>query len=126
MNTRPWWFVDFAVRCGVDVCRMAYDDAQGEADRTASMQYKVGATCVFPYYDFFAMQPLLREGSLSWGRWWKETAAGSATGRLLGRSAAGRRGLHARHAICAAQPAASTALRRTLNEPVRSNAGASA
>ena len=21
VNTRPWWFIDFAVRCGVDVCR---------------------------------------------------------------------------------------------------------
>ena len=29
VNARPWWFVDFAVRCGVDVCRMAYDDALG-------------------------------------------------------------------------------------------------
>ena len=71
VNTRPWWFVDFAVRCGVDVCQMAYDDAQGKPIRRVD-QYKVGATCVFPYYDFFAMQPLLRAGSLSWGRWWKE------------------------------------------------------
>ena len=71
VNTRPWWFVDFAVRCGVDVCQMAYDDAQGKPIRRVD-QYRIGATCVFPYYDFFAMQPLLREGSLSWGRWWKE------------------------------------------------------
>ncbi len=71
VNTRPWWFVDFAVRCGVDVCQMAYDDAQGKPIRPVD-QYRIGATCVFPYYDFFAMQPLLREGSLSWGRWWRE------------------------------------------------------
>jgi predicted ATP-grasp superfamily ATP-dependent carboligase len=71
VNTRPWWFVDFAVRCGVDVCAMAYADAQGLPVPPAG-RYRVGATCVFPYYDFFAMQPLLRDGRLSWGRWWKE------------------------------------------------------
>jgi len=27
VNARPWWYVDFAARCGVDVCRMAYRDA---------------------------------------------------------------------------------------------------
>jgi predicted ATP-grasp superfamily ATP-dependent carboligase len=71
VNTRPWWFIDFAVRCGVDVCRMAYDDARGEAVVPAE-HYRVGATCVFPYYDFFAMQPLLKAGSMSWGRWLRE------------------------------------------------------
>jgi predicted ATP-grasp superfamily ATP-dependent carboligase len=71
VNTRPWWFIDFAVRCGVDVCQMAYDDAQGKAVAPVE-QYRVGATCVFPYYDFFAMQPLLRAGSMTWGRWARE------------------------------------------------------
>ena len=71
VNTRPWWFIDFAVRCGVDVCQMAYDDAQGKAVAPVE-HYRVGATCVFPYYDFFAMQPLLRAGSMTWGRWVRE------------------------------------------------------
>jgi D-aspartate ligase len=71
INTRPWWFIDFAVRCGVDVCRMAYDDAQGQ-DVHAVTEYKVGASCIYPYYDFFAVQPLLRDGSLSWWRWASE------------------------------------------------------
>jgi D-aspartate ligase len=71
VNTRPWWFIDFAVRCGVDVCRMAYDDAQGKAVAPVE-HYRVGATCVFPYYDFFAMQPLLKAGSMTWGRWMRE------------------------------------------------------
>jgi predicted ATP-grasp superfamily ATP-dependent carboligase len=71
INTRPWWFIDFAVRCGVDVCRMAYDDAQGQPVPAVS-EYKVGATCIYPYYDFFAVQPLLRAGSLSWWRWASE------------------------------------------------------
>jgi predicted ATP-grasp superfamily ATP-dependent carboligase len=68
VNARPWWFVDFAVRCGVDVCRMAYDDALGrEVPPLAS--YRVGATCIYPYYDFFAMQPLVKQGQIGWRKW---------------------------------------------------------
>jgi predicted ATP-grasp superfamily ATP-dependent carboligase len=71
VNTRPWWFVDFAVRSGVDVCRMAYEDAQGERIEPVT-EYRVGLTCVFPYYDFFAVQPMAAKGTMSWGRWAKE------------------------------------------------------
>ena len=67
-STRPWWFVDFAVRCGVDVCRMAYDDAQG-CEVHALETYSVGATCIFPYYDFFAMRRLVAARQTSWWRW---------------------------------------------------------
>jgi predicted ATP-grasp superfamily ATP-dependent carboligase len=73
INARPWWFVDFAVRCGVDVCRMAYDDAQGtEVDAVDT--YSVGSTCIFPYYDFFTMQTLVAAGAMSWRRWVVEVA----------------------------------------------------
>jgi predicted ATP-grasp superfamily ATP-dependent carboligase len=68
INARPWWFVDFAVRCGVDVCRMAYDDASGR-EVSALETYSVGETCVFPYQDFFAMQPLVAARQASWLRW---------------------------------------------------------
>lgn len=68
INTRPWWFVDFAVRCGVDVCRMAYDDAQEMPVREVSA-YEVGARCIYPYYDFFSVQPLVRSGVMGWRRW---------------------------------------------------------
>lgn len=68
INTRPWWFIDFAVRCGVDICRMAYDDAQGRTVQAVN-DYKVGAACIYPYYDFFAVQGLRRAGALSWARW---------------------------------------------------------
>jgi hypothetical protein len=50
---------------------MAYDDAQGQTVHAVD-QYKVGATCIYPYYDFFAVQPLLRAGALSWWRWASE------------------------------------------------------
>ena len=71
VNARPWWFVDFAVRCGVDVCRMAYDDALGH-QVPAVESYKVGASCIYPYYDFFAAQPLVKAGEMNWGSWVSE------------------------------------------------------
>jgi D-aspartate ligase len=71
VNTRPWWFIDFAVRCGVDVCRMAYDDALGRPVPSLE-SYRIGATCIFPYYDFFAMLPLVRDGRAGWTRWASE------------------------------------------------------
>jgi D-aspartate ligase len=71
VNARPWWFVDFAVRCGVDVCRMAYDDALGREVPPVE-SYKVGASCIYPYYDFFAARPLVKAGQMNWGRWVSE------------------------------------------------------
>jgi len=71
VNARPWWFVDFAVRCGVDVCRMAYDDALGHVVPPVE-SYKVRASCIYPYYDFFATQPLVKAGEMNWGRWVSE------------------------------------------------------
>ena len=71
INARPWWFVDFAVRCGADVCRMAYDDALGHEVRPLE-SYRIGATCIYPYYDFFATQPLVKAGTMTWRRWASE------------------------------------------------------
>jgi D-aspartate ligase len=31
INARPWWYVEFAELCGVDVCRLAYQDAMGQS-----------------------------------------------------------------------------------------------
>jgi D-aspartate ligase len=30
INARPWWYIEFAELCGVDVCRLAYQDAMGQ------------------------------------------------------------------------------------------------
>jgi D-aspartate ligase len=73
INSRPWWFVDFAVRCGVDVCRMAYDDAL-RVEVLALKTYAVGVTCIFPYYDFFSMRMLVTARLTSWWRWIAEVA----------------------------------------------------
>lgn len=68
VNARPWWFVEFAGQCGVNVCEMAVLDALGEhvPDVTG---YVVGKSCVYPYYDYFACRQLHRAGELSIGRW---------------------------------------------------------
>lgn len=46
VNTRAWWYVEFAARCGVNVCAMAYRDAKGEAVPASPRNYRVGAGCV--------------------------------------------------------------------------------
>jgi predicted ATP-grasp superfamily ATP-dependent carboligase len=46
VNTRAWWYVAFAARCGVNVCRMAYQDANGLPVEPAPPGYRVGAGCV--------------------------------------------------------------------------------
>jgi predicted ATP-grasp superfamily ATP-dependent carboligase len=45
VNIRPWRYVEFAARCGVNVCRMAYDDARGKPVAPIS-NYRTGAGCV--------------------------------------------------------------------------------
>ena len=68
VNARAWWYVDFAARCGVDVCRMAYDDAL-ERPVAEVERYAVGRRLVFPYPDYFACRELRRVGALSRWRW---------------------------------------------------------
>jgi predicted ATP-grasp superfamily ATP-dependent carboligase len=72
VNVRPWWYVEFAGRCGVDVCLLAYHDALGEPIAPVR-GYAVGRSCVYPYYDYYACRALRREGRLSllaWGASW--------------------------------------------------------
>jgi predicted ATP-grasp superfamily ATP-dependent carboligase len=72
VNARPWWYVEFAARCGVNVCKLAIRDALGEPVETIS-EYAVGRRCVFPYYDLQAVRSELsagRLGLLGWVRSW--------------------------------------------------------
>lgn len=66
VNARPWWYVDFAARCGVDVCTMAYRDALGE-DIEPVVNYRVGRLCVYTRPDLESW----RTGGGSWatGGW---------------------------------------------------------
>jgi predicted ATP-grasp superfamily ATP-dependent carboligase len=64
VNSRPWIFVEFAARCGLDVCTMAYRDALGREVATVDT-YETGRTLVHPYYDAHACLALYRRGELS-------------------------------------------------------------
>ena len=72
VNARPWWYVEFAARCGVNVCALAIRDALGEPIETIS-EYAIGRRCVFPYYDLQAVRVEItagRLGLLGWARSW--------------------------------------------------------
>jgi predicted ATP-grasp superfamily ATP-dependent carboligase len=68
VNVRPWWYVEFAERAGVNVCEMAYRDALGLPVTTVS-SYSIGLQCVYPYYDRLACGDLLSRGQLSRHEW---------------------------------------------------------
>jgi D-aspartate ligase len=72
VNARPWWYVEFAARCGVNVTEMAVRDALGQPVETIS-RYAVGRRCVYPYYDLQAVRAERSAGRLSmlgWARSW--------------------------------------------------------
>ena len=68
VNARPWWYVDFAARCGVNVCDLVVRDALGQPvpERTT---YAVGRRCVYPYYDLQAVQAERAAGKLGIVGW---------------------------------------------------------
>ena len=68
VNARPWWYVEFAARCGVNVCDMAVRDALGEPVSTITT-YDVGRRCVFPYYDLDAIRAELSAGRITLNEW---------------------------------------------------------
>lgn len=70
MNARPWWYVDFAARAGVDVIRMSWLDAQGQPVPDVQ-EYQIGRRCIYPYYDWFAVAELRRKGEATRLDWLK-------------------------------------------------------
>ena len=64
VNARPWWYVEFAARCGVNVCQLAVRDALGHPVETIG-RYALGRRCVFPYYDVDALRAEARAGHQS-------------------------------------------------------------
>jgi D-aspartate ligase len=68
VNVRPWWYVEFAARCGVDVVTMAYRDALGLPVEPVT-SYRVGRRCVYPYYDYSAYRELRGRGRISFAAW---------------------------------------------------------
>ena len=68
VNTRAWWYVEFAARCGVDVCSMSYGDALDQEVKSVET-YRAEKICVYPYPDYFACRAARRSGDLSLGNW---------------------------------------------------------
>ncbi len=58
VNARPWWYVEFAARAGVDVVRLAYRAALGLPFEPPK-RYEVGRTMMYPYYDHPACRALV-------------------------------------------------------------------
>jgi predicted ATP-grasp superfamily ATP-dependent carboligase len=68
VNARPWWYIEFAASCGVNVAKMAYMDALGE-DVAPQMEYPTGIGCVYPYFDLDPCREAYRRGELSASEW---------------------------------------------------------
>jgi len=51
VNARPWWYVEFATRCGTNLCHMAYEDALGRPVPPV-FTYAVGRRCTHVLFDF--------------------------------------------------------------------------
>jgi predicted ATP-grasp superfamily ATP-dependent carboligase len=68
VNVRPWWYVEFAARCGVNVCEMAYRDALNEPVDPV-WRYEIGRGCVYTGYDLHACLALRARGELTWRDW---------------------------------------------------------
>jgi D-aspartate ligase len=69
VNARPWWYVEFAARCGVDVCPMTYRDALGLPVETVT-EYQVGRRCMMFAIDMLAFYALRqKKNALSLGDW---------------------------------------------------------
>ncbi len=68
VNCRPWWFVEFATMCGVDVVTMAYRDALG-LSITPVESYKTGVPYCYLAVDTLAYRHLKARGELSAAAW---------------------------------------------------------
>lgn len=66
INSRAWTYVEFAARCGVNVCEMAWQDALDREVQPASPRYAVGAGCVDFYRDFGTLWAQRRTVPLHW------------------------------------------------------------
>ncbi|MBV8050204.1 MAG: hypothetical protein JOZ80_03395 [Acidobacteriaceae bacterium] len=68
VNARPWWYIEFAARCGVNVCSMAYADALGCLVEGVEA-YTVGRSCTFLPYDIHAYRELRGKNDLHLLAW---------------------------------------------------------
>ena len=68
INARPWWYIEFAARCGIDVSWLAYHDALGLAVTTFS-QYKTECRGTHVINDVRAYCQRNTDDNLTFWRW---------------------------------------------------------
>lgn len=68
VNVRPWWYVEFATQCGINVCELAYLDALG-LPVPERVSFPAGARCRLMPDDFQAYLHLRRSGDLTFRAW---------------------------------------------------------
>jgi predicted ATP-grasp superfamily ATP-dependent carboligase len=73
VNARVWIYVEFAGRCGVDVCTMSYRDALG-LPVIEQVHYRTGVRLVSPYLDLAAVRYAWRKGEMTGGAWLRSWA----------------------------------------------------
>lgn len=56
VNTRAWTYVEFAARRGVNVCAMAWEDAQGWPVTRVASDYSTGGHCIDLYHDMASVR----------------------------------------------------------------------
>ncbi|PTR33361.1 putative ATP-grasp superfamily ATP-dependent carboligase [Luteibacter sp. OK325] len=66
VNTRAWTYVEFAARCGMNVCEMAWQDAQGLPVSRATRDYPEGVACVDLYHDIPTVLALRKRQFVPW------------------------------------------------------------
>lgn len=67
VNSRAWWYVEFAAVCGLDVCTMAYHDALDEPI-TPPGRTRIGAGCINWVIDAKAVMSAEGRLGASWAR----------------------------------------------------------
>jgi D-aspartate ligase len=68
VNSRPWWYVEFAARSGVDVCGLAYRDALGLSSEPIR-SYKVNRRCVTLDLDVKSYLFLRQQKQINFWQW---------------------------------------------------------
>jgi predicted ATP-grasp superfamily ATP-dependent carboligase len=68
VNVRPWWHVEFAALCGVNVCELSYLDAL-ELPVPERFSFPIGTRHVLMPNDVFAYLRLRQNGGLAFRSW---------------------------------------------------------
>jgi len=71
VNARPWWYVEFTALCGVNVCKLAYQDALQMPMDTVS-GYDEGVGLMYVFFDRKIAKILLKEKKISLKSWFWE------------------------------------------------------